>query len=347
MKGNSSQREETKERGKLAGGCSLMTLTSKSNKPYWFRTCDISFDLRKEGAGRVVIEKGEVLSLEGEKQMESRYHIQGISYRQNKTWLLDGINEEGLCGGLLMLSEGIGKERTEGSESEVMAMEAVTCFLAKCKDAGEVMAMAEKVEITNIIYKEEVLPATVHYHFLDIKGEEVILEPVNKQHPGKLNIYQGKETLGVMTNSPAYQLQKENLSWFLAGSPELKNNKWQEKLCLTLDGKKIWENKHAYHISPNYSFPGSYSSYDRFIRLAVLKSLNESGNRWSDKELLPYGVSIMNAVREPESQGILHYSCLRKAEEGVEQSTSCFIKDRPERMEVTGSEKSKTVYEPK
>ena len=318
------------EKKSLPGGCSLMTLTSSGGNPYWFRTCDISFDLRQEGAGVIRIQKEEELIGQYKKTWKSNYRIQGITYGRNKTWLLDGINEEGLCGGLLMLSEGRGKKEIEGKENEVMAMEAVAYFLSKCKNVEEVILLAEKIEITNIHYGKEILPATVHYHFLDSKGREVVLEPTREGEAGKLCIYSDKETLGIMTNSPIYPCQKQNLSWFLSGSPEMKMGDREEKVFLRLDGKEITEKKDAYHISLDYSFPGGFASYDRFIRLAVLKAVNNSGNNWKDTEILSRGISIMNTVREPEDQGVLHYSYLKKMQRG--------------KIKVVGREKSKTYY---
>ena len=209
-------------------------------------------------------------------------------------------------------------------------MEVITYFLSKCKNVKEVMFLAEEIEITNIHYKQEVLPATVHYHFLDRKGKEVILEPAKEGQPGKLCIYWEQETIGVMTNSPTYQKQKQNLAWFLSGSPELKTGRKNQKISLLLDGKEIRENQEAYHISLSHNFPGSFASYDRFIRLAVLKALNDSGRRWNDGEILPMGISLMNTVREPEDLGILHYSYLKE--------------DSREKIQVIGREKSKTYY---
>ena len=43
-------RKENNNKKIFPGACSCMTLTSKSGKHYWFRTCDIETDLWKEGA---------------------------------------------------------------------------------------------------------------------------------------------------------------------------------------------------------------------------------------------------------------------------------------------------------
>lgn len=316
-----------KENGWSLPGCSCMTLTSDSGKPYWFRTCDVDFDLRKEGAHPVRIAKGQQLIYEGGKIGKSNYEILGMTYNQKDTWILDGINEEGLCGGLLMLSEGRGKKGENGPE-EIMAMEAVCYLLSCCKNVREAAEEAERIRITDIFYDGNFLPATVHYYFVDAKADEIILEPVIEKEPGRLKIYRKESSLGVMTNSPSYDLQKENLSWFLAKNTELKE-KGKEN-CLRCGEAVVKAEERARHLSVSGAFPGSFASYDRFIRLAVFKSLNDSGRIFSDEKIIPRGMGIMNTVREPENQGFFHYSELDLQKEDGEK--------------VTGRKNSRTEY---
>lgn len=297
---------------KLPGACSCMTLTSKNGNPYWFRTCDVEFDLRKEGSHPVQINKDRILDYEDGRKRKNKFHILGMTYQEKETWLLDGMNEEGLCGGLLMLLEARGQEVQEGGEEEVMAMEAVCYFLSCCKNVKEVTKEAKKIRITDIFYEGSKLPATVHYYFLDQNQDEVILEPGINTEPGKLQIYEKNEGIGVMTNSPPYHLQKKNLAWFLSQSIEIQDSgKDKRERFLDFDGRILSQDRTAEHLSLNGSFPGSFASYDRFIRLAVLKALNHSGRDFPDETIIPLGVGIMNTVREPLNQGIFHYSYLK------------------------------------
>lgn len=128
-----------------------------------------------------------------------------------------------------------------------------------------------------------------------------------------------------MTNSPAYGEQLQNLAWFLSQSPELKQGangqasaelkhevSGQDMVELRLDGRSIKADENANHLSLTGTFPASYSSYDRFIRLTVLKALNNSGNDFEDEKMLALGSGIMNAVCEPRTKGVFHY---RRVEE--------------------------------
>ena len=42
-------KKENKSKDTIPGACSCMTLTSKTGKHYWFRTCDIETDISEEG----------------------------------------------------------------------------------------------------------------------------------------------------------------------------------------------------------------------------------------------------------------------------------------------------------
>ena len=95
----------------LPGACSCMTLTSQSGKHYWFRTCDIETQLWKEGAHIVDRAAGEEIIYSDGKNEKNQYAYIGITYNAYDTWLLDGVNERGLAGGLLMLYEGTSVEK--------------------------------------------------------------------------------------------------------------------------------------------------------------------------------------------------------------------------------------------
>lgn len=289
--------------------CSCMTLHSRTGKPYWFRTCDIETDLWKEGAHVAGYGRESKLKLAGQNEQSVQYAFLGVTYNENNSWLLDGMNEAGLAGGLLMLPEATSVPRAKEGNEGCMGMELVGRLLAHCENVEEVKQEADKMQILDVPYRDGSVPASMHYFFVDAAGNEVILEATDERNPGKLRIYGREEGIGVMTNSPPYPLQLENLSWFISQSPELKQGlKGKPIDSLSWDNRTITGNFKAKHVSLNGTFPGSYSSHDRFIRLSVLKALNNSGNHFSDENMLVLGGNLMNAVNEPSTGGIFHYS---------------------------------------
>lgn len=304
--------EEKKENMQMTfepDSCSCMTLTSETGKHYWFRTCDIETDLWADGAH--VVQQGAGAGLEycdGKKEV-SNYSFIGMTYNQLDTWLLDGVNEQGLAGGLLMLYEGTGVDKPREGKQGYVGMELVTKMLSGCKDVEEVECMAKQVQILNIPYGNQSVPATMHYFFVDRKGREVILEAADPENPGILRQYKKEEMIGVMTNSPVYEKQLQNLSWYLSQSPEMRQGLGGQAITeLDFEGRRVAADEKAWHVTRNGIFPASYSSYDRFIRVAVIKALNHSGHGFSDEKMLALGSNLMNAVNEPRNQGLFHYT---------------------------------------
>ena len=299
----------------LPGACSCMTLTSKTGKHYWFRTCDIETDIWADGAHAVRHAAGEEIKYCNGKNEVSEYSYTGMTYNHLDSWLLDGVNEQGLTGGLLMLNEGTSVDKLEEGYQGYVGMELVTKILSSCKDVNEIITLAGQIQILSIPYGNQHVPATMHYFFTDSTGNEVILEATDKEQPGILKIFPKEKILGVMTNSPSYEEQLQNLSWFLSQSPELKQGLNGQAIAkLDLDGREIQADANAKHLSMTGTFPGSYCSYDRFIRLTLLKALNDCGNNFEDEKMLALGSGIMNAVCEPHSKGVFHYT--RMEEDG-------------------------------
>ena len=297
----------------LPGACTCMTLTSKTGKHYWFRTCDIETDIWQGGAHAVCQKKGKTLQYDNGRCEEIAYSYIGMTYNQKDTWLLDGINECGLTGGLLMLPEGTSVDKPASDRKGYVGMELVTKFLSACKDVEEVKELAGSVQVMNIPYGEMSVPATMHYFFTDITGNEVILEAADRDNPGAFSIYCKDEILGVMTNSPPYPMQLKNFAWFLSQSAEMKYGVDGQAITeLEFDKRVISADEKAEHISASGMFPASYSSYDRFIRMAIMKALNKSGNEFEDDKMLALGSNLMNCVNEPSTKGIFHYANIKE-----------------------------------
>lgn len=302
--------------------CSCMTLTSKTGNHYWFRTCDVETDIWKDGSHGVSVSAGSRLRLNGREE-KSKYAYMGMTYNKQDTWLLDGVNEKGLCGGLLMLFEGTSVDKAWGNYEGYMGMEIVTKMLSSCANVEEVIQMAKRIQVLSIPFQGQYVPASIHYFFTDITGNEVILEATDSETPGIFTIYKKEQIIGVMTNSPEYPKHLENLSWYLALSPELKQGiKGNPIRSLILDGRQVKQNSCGEHILKTAVFPASYSSYDRFIRLSVLKALNHCGNRFSDEAMLAMGSGIMNVVNEPNSQGVYHYTRIENGTRVIGQKDS-------------------------
>ena len=137
--------------------CSCLALTSKQGRSYWFRTCDLHTSVWEAGAHVVSFPARQSIQLAGG-PAQARYALLGVTYNDRDTWLLDGINSQGLTGGLLLLEEGTSVPAAEEGRAGVMGMELVTALLASyeaviaahtghvnCHETGAIEATGHKV----------------------------------------------------------------------------------------------------------------------------------------------------------------------------------------------------------
>lgn len=308
-------------------GCTAVRLISKEGRAYWFRTCDIGGDVWKDGAHVVSFPAGTEISLaERETPLRFSHTVLGVTNNARNTWLLDGVNDAGLVGGLLALYEGTSVDRAcEGYEG-VMGMEILTFLLASCGGVDEVVQVARQIQILNIPHDGARVASTMHVMFVDRSGRCLILEAADAARPGMLTVYE--ENLGLMTNSPPYPQQLQNLSWYLSQSPEVRWG-WAGKGIdsLTLNGLTVGADPEVPHFTQTGTFPASYAACDRFIRVAMLSFLNEEGRDFSDRQMLPLGSNLMNSVFEPHNQGIYHYIRLKEGRipDGQHESYSQYL----------------------
>lgn len=287
-------------------GCTAVKLTAREGTPYWFRTCDIGGEIWRDGAHAVSFPAGACLELTDRAPLTARHAVLGLSYNAFDTWLLDGVNDKGLVGGLLALYEATSAAEARDGEEGVMGMEALTYLLATCATVEEVITAAATMRVLNVPAGEgKYSTSAMHLMLLDPSGRCVILEAADPADAGKLTVYENN--LGLMTNSPPYPQQLENLSWFLSQSPEW--NWGQEQTPpLTLNGMRVEGRSDATHFSLSGTLPASYASCDRFVRMALLTYLNGEGGDFSEETMLAQGSNLMSAVTEPNNRGLFHYT---------------------------------------
>lgn len=309
-----------------AMACSGLELTSKEGDHYWFRTCDMDNTYNVFGENGSYIEPSYLVSYPAGQpiafttgDVTAKHTIVGMSF-SNSLALLDGINDSGLVGGLLFLNEGTetpDEEIPEGFET-LAAMEGITWFLAQCKDVDEVIGLANRT-CMQALYVDGILgsdlSATLHFTFVDTKGKSVVLETADPAHPGRFTIH---ESIGVMTNSPPYDWQLENLKDYIGNSPELRS---QGVTSITLNGIQLTGKSG----SADRTYPASNSAYDRFTRLAIARWLCDEGKEISNLEMLAKGSGVFSCVNvaQDNGKGTYYYDMLNEKGE-VEGSGPCY-----------------------
>lgn len=306
--------------------CSGLELTSAEGDPYWFRTCDMDDTYNVFGENGSYIQPSYLVSYPAGQPIEfttgavtPAHTIIGMSFSDSLA-MLDGINDTGLVGGLLFLNEGT-QTATEDIPEDfetLAAMEGITWFLAQCKDVDEVVALANRT-CMQALYVDGIpgsdLSATLHFTFVDSNGKSVILETGDPTQPGRFVI---TESIGVMTNSPTYDVQLENLKNYIGSAPELRS---QDITSLTLKGQTI----EGTPTGTDRTFPASNAAYDRFTRLAVTRALCDEGSAIPNAEMLSKGSGIFAGINVPNDngKGTYYYDALTETGE-VEGAAPCY-----------------------
>lgn len=300
-----------------AFACSSMTLTSKEGDHYWFRTCDMDDSFNVFGEGNSMIDPSYLVSYPAGQAIHFTtgditpdHAVVGMSFGDSLA-LLDGINDAGLVGGLQDYREGTSYPEDTAPEGMrlVSGMEALTWFLAQCKDVDEVIEMVKTtrvkaLHVDGIPYSE--LSATMHLVFVDAKGKTIVLENGDPENPGVYTVY---DSIGVMTNSPSYPDQLANLADYIGSSPELRA---QNTTSITMKGVTVAGKSSGV----DRAFPAANTSMNRFIRNAMWRYAADGGSQIPSKDMLARGGKLFSRASEvvkDDINGLYHYS---KIEDG-------------------------------
>lgn len=279
-----------------AHACTSIQLESKEGDPYWFRTCDMDNSYNIFGEDGSYIKSSYLVSYPAGVPIElaletltPEHTIIGTSFSDSKA-MLDGINDAGLICGLQNFFEGtqIPLDQIPEDGRALAAMEAVPWFLAQCATVEDVRKLAENTYVNAALVEGVLgsdLAATMHLVFVDANNNSIVLEASDPENPGRFIVY---ESNGVMGNSPTYAEHLRVLDDYVSNSTELHHNGFDKIVMngLEFGGKQ----------TGHKTFPASYASGDRFVRLSMMRFLAEEGKNISNEDMLVLGSTMMNTV---------------------------------------------------
>lgn len=140
----------------------------------------------------------------------ARYGYVGLSVEQ-KEFVVEGINEVGLSGGLFYFPKyGEYEKYDEAMKSKSISdFQLLSWILGECKTLEEVKQAVKSVHIINM----DPRASTVHWRFADQEGNQLVLEIIDR------NVRFYKNDLGVLTNSPSFDWQLTNLNNYVNLQP--------------------------------------------------------------------------------------------------------------------------------
>lgn len=169
--------------------------------------------------------------------------------------VVDGLNAQGLSGGVLTLQASAYQEVPTGQNSQAITqMDLLPYLLGTCVTVAEVEAAIKNLFVWAIAMPPLPTPPQLHYSFHDRNGDNLVVEFLG----GIPQFY--PNPIGVLTNDPPFVAQQENLAKYAALSPS-------PLPSTTLNGVIIPSPGAG---SGTIGLPGSTDPQSRYVTLAKL-----------------------------------------------------------------------------
>tara|TARA_R100000027_G_scaffold18279_2_gene13130 strand:+ start:6935 stop:7897 length:963 start_codon:yes stop_codon:yes gene_type:complete len=149
------------------------------------------------------------------KEWKSDYAVIGMA-ALNQDFVVDGINEKGLVGGILYFpgfAEYTSPDEADASKA-VAPWEFLTWALGTCSSVEEIKAKIDEVQVIGLKVPGPNFIPPFHYTFHDAEGKSIVIEPTG----GELKVFDNP--FGVMTNSPTFDWHLTNMRNYVKLSPE-------------------------------------------------------------------------------------------------------------------------------
>lgn len=235
--------------------CTAITLQSDKSDIFFGRTMDFSHHIEP---GLYIIPRNyEWYSLATSEKYVGAYSF--ISIGQKADGMLsffDGINEQGFAAAVLYFPDYAQYDLPTKNKTQIASLDFLHYILGRCRHVDDLKELLKNIVIVGIEDPVTHTAAPLHWIAVDRIGKCVVIE----QTAAGLEVIDNP--IGVMANSPDFKWHMANLRNFMNVSVEQQN-------------KVLWGNV---SLSPfgqgagTALLPGSYTSPDRFVRTAFIKS---------------------------------------------------------------------------
>ena len=237
--------------------CTAMTLQTKEGELFFGRNMDFSYDIDPHFF--TVPKNYQWTNALTGVWMQDDYSFIGIG--QETDGLLgffDGVNERGFAAAALYFAGYAKYEEMEeeGKRFPIASFEFLHYILGKCASVGELKRLVKQVAVIGMEDPVTGSAAPLHWIAADRAGDCVVIELTS----AGLAVHDN--TIGVLANSPDLPWHMTNLRNYMEASPEQMEEACWSGIKLTPFGQ----------AGGTRVLPGGFTSPDRFVRTAYLKS---------------------------------------------------------------------------
>ncbi len=255
--------------------CTAITYNTKSH--YFGRNLDLEYSYNETVT---ITPRNYKFTFRKAGEMKTHYAMIGMAYVVDDYPLYyDATNEKGLSmAGLNFPGNAVYQPEKEGVDN-VSPFEFIPWVLGKCATVSQVKELLEHINLVNIHFKTELPLAPLHWIIAD-KDSAVTVEPMKDG----LKVYEN--SIGVLTNNPAFDYQMMHLNDYMNLTREEPENRFFEGASLESYCRGMGA----------LGLPGDLSSASRFVRAAFVKLNSVSGD--TEEESISQFFHILGAVEQ-------------------------------------------------
>ena len=248
------------------------------NRHYFGRNLDVEFSY---GESIALSPRNFPLAFSDGTRADSHPAIMGVAHvAEGYPLYFDAINEHGLCVAALNFPLFAHYHAPCKSGVNIAPYELIPRILCACKSVEEAKRLLSSATVCNLTFGENYPNTTLHWIIADESGA-IVAESVKDG----LKIYDNP--VGVLTNSPTFDMQLYALNDYMSLSPNPPQNNFSPSLALKAYSRGMGA----------LGLPGDFSSKSRFVR-AVFTHENSVCD--SEKEELAQFFRILDGVAQPK-----------------------------------------------
>lgn len=210
--------------------------------------------------------------------LKTHYAMIGIAYvHEGYPLYYDATNEKGLSMAGLNFPQYADYKPEAAEKDNIAPFEFIPWVLGQCATIAEVKRLLTKLNLLKEHYSSELPLSPLHWMIAD-RNSSIVVEPLKEG----LKIYENP--IGVLTNSPTFDMQLFHLNNYMSLSPQTPQNRFAS----SFDLKRYSNGMGA------LGMPGDWSSQSRFVKAAFTKLNSVCGD--SESESVSQFFHILGSV---------------------------------------------------